>query len=104
MEDRRIINRVEFLANSVIVDRESLHKYFGQVKNISPLGIAITVDERIPNLVGKDVIVVADTMIMYAEGVREDNEEGLKKTIAFKARKFTPEVLEYLFETIGGNE
>ena len=50
MQERRTINRVEFLANSVIVDKESLNKYYGQVKNISPLGIAITVDERIPNL------------------------------------------------------
>ncbi len=101
MEERRIINRVEFLANSVIVDRDTLHKYYGQVKNISPLGIAITVDNRIPNLVGRDVIVVAETMIMYAEAVREDTEQGHKKTIAFKARKFTPDVLEYLFENIG---
>ena len=104
MEERRIINRVEFLANSVIVDKETLAKYYGQVKNISPLGIAITVDKRIPNLVGRDVIVVAETMIMYSEAVREDKEEGNKKSLAFKARKFTPDVLEYLFEHIGSDE
>ncbi len=104
MEERRIINRVEFLANSVIVDKETQAKYYGQVKNISPLGIAITVDKRIPNLVGRDVIVVAETMIMYSEAVREDKEEGNKKSLAFKARKFTPDVLEYLFEHIGSDE
>jgi len=93
---------VEFLANSIIVDRQTLEKYYGQVKNISPLGIAITVDKRIPNMVGRDVIIVAETMIMYAETVREDHEEGMKKTLAFKACKFTPDVLEYLFESIGG--
>ena len=102
MQERRTINRVEFLANSIIVDRQTLEKYFGQVKNISPLGIAITVDKRIPNMVGRDVIIVAETMIMYAETVREDHEEGMKKTLAFKACKFTPDVLEYLFESIGG--
>ncbi len=101
MQERRSINRVEFLANSVIVDKQSLAKYFGQVKNISPLGIAITVDKRVPDLVGRDVIVVAETMIMYAEAVREDKEVGEKKSIAFKARKFTPDVLQYLFEHIG---
>lgn len=101
MQERRSINRVEFLANSVIVDKQSLAKYFGQVKNISPLGIAITVDKRVPDLVGRDVIVVAETMIMYAEAVREDKELGEKKSIAFKARKFTPDVLQYLFEHIG---
>ena len=104
MLERRTINRVEFLANSVIVDRETLGRYFGQVKNISPLGIAITVDEHIPNMVGKDVIIVAETMIMYAEAVREDKEEGGKKSVAFKARKFTPDVLQYLFEHISDDE
>ena len=97
MQERRTINRV-------IVDRQSLDKYYEQVKNISHLGIAITVDKRIPNLVGRDVIIVAETMIMYAESVREDQEEGMKKSLAFKARKFTPDVLQYLFESIGGEE
>ncbi len=104
MLERRTINRVEFLANSVIVDKETLHKYYGQVKNISPLGIAITVDKRIPNMVGRDVVIVAETMIMYAEAVREDKEEGMKKSVAFKARKFTPDILQFLFESIGGDE
>lgn len=43
MEERRKINRIEFQANSVIVNRDTLEKVYGQVKNISPLGIAITV-------------------------------------------------------------
>lgn len=103
MIERRAINRVEFIANSVIVDKETLKKYYGQVKNISPLGIAITVDKRIPNLVGRDVVIVAETMIMYAEAVREDHEEGQKKSVAFKARKFTPDVLQFLFDSIGGD-
>ena len=104
MRERRTINRVEFLANSVIVDKETLKKYYGQVKNISPLGIAITVDKHIPNLVGRELIVVAETMIMYSEAVREDKELGNKKSIAFKAKKFTPDVLQYLFEQIGTSE
>jgi hypothetical protein len=104
MLERRTINRVEFLANSAIVDRGTLQKYYGQVKNVSPLGIAVTVDAHVPNLVGHDMIVVAETMIMYAEVVREDKEVGDKKTVAFKARKFTPDVLQYLFEQIGLDE
>ena len=101
MEERRSINRIEFLANSVIVDRQSLEKYYGQVKNVSPLGIAITIDKRVPNLVGRDMIVVTETMIMYSDAVREDQEFGSKKSVAFKAKKFTSDVLEYLFEQIG---
>ena len=100
MEERRKINRVEFKANSVIVDKESLEKYFGEVKNVSPLGMAITVDQKTPSILGNDVIVVAETLIMYADVVREDKEANGKKTIALKARKFTPDVLQYLFEHI----
>ena len=101
MEERRSINRIEFLANSVIVDRQTLEKFYGQVKNVSPLGIAITIDKRVPNLVGRDMIVVTETMIMYSEAVREDQEFGSKQSVAFKAKKFTSDVLEYLFEQIG---
>ena len=101
MLERRTINRVEFLANSVIVDKETLHKYYGQVKNISPLGIAIDVKGDTPKLLGKDVIIVAETLIMYADVVREDEMEDGKRTVAFSSRKFTNEVLGYLFQQIG---
>ena len=100
MEERRLINRVDFKANSVIVDKETTEKYYGEVKNVSPLGIAITVDAKTPDIVGRDVIVVAETLIMYADVVRIDEESDNAKTIALKARKFTPDVLEYLFEHI----
>ncbi len=101
MEERRKIGRVAYSANSIIVDRESLEKYYGQVKNISPLGIAIEVDGDTPSLLGKDVIVVAETLIMYADVVREDENVDGKRTVAFSSRKFTNEVLEYLFKQIG---
>ena len=100
MEERRKINRVEFKANSVIVDKDSLEKYYGEVKNVSPLGMAITVDGKTPSILDKDVIIVAETLIMYADVVREDEEIDGLKTIALKARKFTPDVLQYLFDHI----
>ena len=101
MEERRKINRVDYEANSVIVDRETEDKYYGRVKNISPLGLAIVVDDKTPSLLGRDVIIVAETMIMYADVVREDTPLGGSRTIAFSARKFTGDVLQYLFEHIG---
>ncbi|WP_024866617.1 PilZ domain-containing protein [Butyrivibrio sp. FCS014] len=103
MEERRKINRVDFSANSVIVDRNTQEKYYGQVKNISPLGIAITVNGDTPSLVGKDVIVVAETLIMYADCIRED-EDGENRTVAFCSKKFTNDVLQYLFDHIGSEE
>ena len=101
MEERRKINRVKFEVDSVIVDRESEQKYYGRVKNISPLGIAIEVDASIPSMLHNDVIVVAETLIMYADVVREDPQDNGKKILAFTARKFTPDVLQYLFDRIG---
>ena len=100
MEERRKINRIEFKANSVIVDRDTLEKYYGQVKNISPLGIAITVKDDTPSLIGKDVIIVAETLIMYADVIREDEGTDGTRTVAFNAKRFTQDVLQYLFEHI----
>ncbi len=104
MQERRKINRVAFSANSVIVIRETEEKIFGQVENVSPLGIAIKVDEGTPSLLGKDVIVVAETLIMYADVVREDEHEDGSKTVAFSNKKFTQDVLQYLFDRIGLQE
>ena len=104
MEERRKINRVEFSANSVIVDRDTQEKYYGQVKNISPLGIAIAVDETVPSLLGRDVIVVAETLIMYADVIREDEDGSGKRTVAFSSKKFTNDVLQYLFDHIAIDE
>ena len=101
MEERRQINRVAYSANSVIVDRDTQEKFYGQVKNISPLGIAITVKGDTPKLIGKDVIVVAETLIMYADVIREDEMEDGSRVVAFSSKRFTNDVLQYLFEKIG---
>ena len=101
MEERRKINRVAYSANSVIVDRATQEKFYGQVKNISPLGIAIEVKGDTPTLLGKDVIVVAETLIMYADVIREDEMENGSRVVAFSSKKFTNDVLSYLFEHIG---
>ncbi len=85
----------------MIVDRETEDKYYGRVKNISPLGLAIVVDDKTPSLLGRDVIVVAETMIMYADVVREDAPSDGSRLIAFSAKRFTGDVLQYLFDHIG---
>lgn len=104
MEERRKINRVAFSANSVIVDRDTQEKFYGQVKNISPLGVAIKVENGTPSLLGKDVILVAETLIMYADVIREDEEPDGSRTVAFSSKKFTNDVLQYLFDHIGAEE
>ncbi|MCR5032909.1 MAG: PilZ domain-containing protein [Lachnospiraceae bacterium] len=101
MEERRRITRVAYPAPSVIVDCQTQQRYVTKAENVSPLGMGIRADASIPNLVGKDVIVVAATMIMYADVVRQDKQEDGTYMIGVNARKFTDDVLEYLFESIG---
>jgi len=104
MEERRRINRVEFEAPSVIVVRDSLKKIYASVKNLSPLGMAVTVPADTESILGKDIIIVADTLIMYADVIREDKNPDGTVTVAISARKFTNDVLEYLFNHIALDE
>lgn len=100
IKERRQLNRVDYESKSVIVLPDTANKYIGTTKNISPLGIAIIVPEDTPSLLGKSVIIVAETLIMYADAVREDPSENGQRVVAFTAKRFTQDVLEYLFEHI----
>jgi len=66
MEERRNINRVDYQVKSVIVVCDTYEKYFVEVDNVSPLGMGITGPADLPDINGKDIIIVADTLIMYA--------------------------------------
>ena len=81
MEERRRIDRVGYQAKSVIVVCDSGESIFVETCNVSPLGIAFTMPAGSPDLKGKAL------------------EDGSFK-VAISAKKFTPEVLQYLFEHI----
>lgn len=100
MEERRGIGRVSFPSNSVIVVCETGDKYYVATDNVSPLGMGITAPADVPEIVGKDVIIVAETLIMYADVNRQVKKDDGSWTIGVGAKKFTPEVLNYLFEKI----
>lgn len=103
MEERRKLNRVQYPAKSLIVLVETGEKYFVATENVSPLGMGLKAEKGIPDLNGKDIIIVAETLIMYATVVRQiEEEDGV--VIGISAKKFTNDVLEYLFDQIGGNE
>lgn len=101
MEERRSINRVEYKVNSVIVLCDTYDKYFVEVDNVSPLGMGITAPNETPDIKGKDIIIVADTLIMYATVTRQEKLEDGRYQIGIHAKKFTQEVLGYLFDRIG---
>ncbi len=104
MEEKRKIDRVKYDAKSVIVVCDTLEKIYADVCNLSPLGIALKVPAGTQSILGKDIIVVAETLIMYADVIREDKNDDGTVTVALSARKFTGEVLEYLFSHIALDE
>ncbi len=104
MEERRRIDRVNYQTKSVIVVCDTGESFFVETRNVSPLGIAFTMPAGSLQLIGKDIIIVADTMIMYADVTRQEAQEDGSFKVAISARKFTPEVLNYLFEHITENK
>lgn len=100
MEERRNISRVDYKAKSVIVVCETGDRYFVETKNVSPLGMGIIMSADSPDIVGKDIIIVASTLIMYADVNRQEKNEDGTYTVGISAKEFTPEVLEYLFDHI----
>ena len=103
MEERRKLDRVNYPAKSVIVVVDSGEKFFVQTENVSPLGMGLKAEKGVSDLLHKDIIIVAETLIMYANVVRQEVEED-GVVLGISAKKFTPDVLEYLFEHIGGEE
>ena len=101
MEERRKIDRVKYPSNSVIVVCDTQEKIFSRTENLSPLGIGMRVPADTKNIVGKDVIVVAETLIMYADVVRQEQEPDGTYIVGVQARRFTPDVLQYLFDHVG---
>ncbi len=100
MEERRSINRVDYKATGVVVVCDTGDTFFVTTKNVSPLGMGITMPRQTPELVGKDIIIVANTLIMYANVNRQVKNEDGSYTVGISAKEFTTEVLRYLFEHI----
>ena len=100
MEERRNISRVDYSAKGVVVVCDSGEKYMVETKNVSPLGMGIIMPADSPDIVGKDIIIVASTLIMYADVNRQVKNEDGTFTVGISARQFTPDVLQYLFNHI----
>lgn len=101
MEERRKIDRVRYNAKSVIVVCETGEKYYVDVENVSPLGMGIKMPAGSPDLVGKDIIIVAECLIMFAQVKRMVPCEDGRIETGIQAKKFDGDVLQYLFEHIG---
>ena len=101
--DKRKIGRVEFKAPSVIVICETGETLYVMVEDASPRGMGLWMKDDRPDIADKDIIIVADTVIMYATVARMVKRDDGTYTVGISAKKFTPEVLEYLFKHIGNS-
>ena len=101
MEERRKINRIDYRSNSVIVVCETGQKIYVEVENVSPLGMGVHAPEDCPDILGKDIIIITETLIMFATVNRMEKLENGSYIVGISAKKFTDDVLKYLFEHIG---
>ncbi len=71
------------------------------VINVSPLGIGMLVKEKdIADLPDREVVLVADTLIMFAKVNHiEKREDGLYE-VGIEAKKFTENVFNYLILSV----
>ncbi len=100
MEERRNISRVDYSAKGVVVVCDTGENYMVETKNVSPLGMGLIMPPETPDIIGKDIIIVANTLIMYADVNRQEKNGDGTYMVAISARQFTPEVLQYLFKHI----
>lgn len=103
-EQRREIDRIDYSANGVIVICDTEEKIYVRVENVSPLGIGVRMVPDSPEILGRDVIIVTETLIMYADVVRQEKQEDESYTAGLQAKKFTEDVLQYLFDNIALKE
>ncbi|MCR5411098.1 MAG: hypothetical protein K6E90_08985 [Lachnospiraceae bacterium] len=99
--EKRKIGRVEFKAPSIVVICDTGETLYVQVEDASPRGMGLWMKDNRPDIMGLDVIIVADTVIMYATVARMEKRPDGTFTVGISAKKFTKEVLEYLFAHIG---
>ena len=98
--EKRTVGRVLFPSKGIMVVCDTQETFHVDVRDLGPIGVGIRMPECIPDLKGKDVIMVCETLIMYADVVRQDPLPDGTWSVGLAARKFTPDVLKYLFESI----
>ena len=89
-----------FPSRGVVVVCDTQEVLHVGVRDLGPIGVGIRVEADTPNLLGKDVIMVAETLIMYADVVRQDPLPDGSWSVGLAARKFSTDVLQYLFDGI----
>lgn len=101
MEERRRVERTKYTAMNVIIVCDTEEKYYIRLENVSPLGMGIKMPAGSPDLVGKDVIVVAECMVMFAVVRRMIPCEDGSIEVGIEGQPFTEEMMKCLYENVG---
>ena len=100
-EEKRKVVRTEYKVNGVLVVCASHKAIYVDVINVSPLGVGMLVKEAdIKGLPDQDVVLVADTLIMFAKITHiQKRDDGLYE-VGIHAKKFTEKVFNYLILSV----
>ena len=101
MEERREITRVEYNCPGVVVVVDTEEKIMVKVANVSPLGMGVLIPKDSPDILNKDIIIVADCLVMYANVNRIAEYDAEHNLAGIKGKSFDAGTLSYLFEHIG---
>ena len=101
MEERRGITRIEYTVPGVIVVIDNQEVIQVKVNDISPLGMGVLVDKGLERLLNKEIIIVADCMVMNAIVTRLADFSDEQDLLGIRGKSFDQETLQYLFEHIG---
>lgn len=98
--ERRALGRVAYPSQGIAVVCDTQLVIRVGVLDIGPGGVGLTLPAEIPELIGKDLILITDTMIMYMDVIRQEKLENGSWRAGLAAKKFSQEVLQYLFDSI----
>lgn len=98
--ERREFGRVDYPSEGIAVVCGTQNVIHVGVQNIGPSGVGLILPAGTPELIGKDLILITDTVIMYADVLRQEPLEDGAWKAGLSAKRFTPGVLQYLFDSI----
>lgn len=100
-KEKRKVVRVNYNVNGVLVVCDTHQAIYVDVVNVSPLGIGMNVKAKdVNNLPDKEVILVADTLIMFARVTHIQKKDDEIFEVGIQAKKLTENVFNYLLLSV----
>lgn len=98
--EQRKSGRVEHKSQGIAVSCDTQTVFHVNILDIGPGGAGLILPPDTPKLTGRDLILITETMIIYADVTRQERLEDGSWRAGLAARKFSREVIQYLLESI----